>query len=112
MRKQITPYIKGYVLSLYCTLVAYLLVEHRSLGKTGLIAAVSLLALIQFFVQARYFLHLSARDASRSKRMVFYFMLGVVIIVVAGSIWIMQNLNYHMRTPAEMRTYLRTEEGL
>jgi hypothetical protein len=39
-------------------------------------------------------------------------MAGVVFIVVAGSIWIMTHLNYHMLHGQQLDNYLRENEGL
>jgi hypothetical protein len=38
-------------------------------------------------------------------------MLGVIGIIVIGSLWIMSNLNVHM-TSQQVNTYLKQQDGL
>ena len=40
-----------------------------------------------------------------------WFMLGIVLIIVGGSVWIMNNLNYRM-TPQQMEQYLKSQDSL
>ncbi|HWB38964.1 MAG TPA: cytochrome o ubiquinol oxidase subunit IV [Candidatus Saccharimonadales bacterium] len=103
-------YVVGFGLSLVLTLASYLLVAHHSLGRDGLLAATTVFALSQFFVQMRFFLHLGIETKPRWKLLVFCFMTGVVLILVLGSLWIMNNLNYRM-TPAEIKQYLQNQDG-
>jgi cytochrome o ubiquinol oxidase subunit IV len=108
----VRTYVMGFAFSIYLTLTAYLLVTHRAFSKSTLVACITGLALLQFIIQLKYFLHLGAGEKPRWKVMVFYFMIVVVLIIVLGSLWIMTHLNYHMKTPAELKTFLRTEESL
>jgi cytochrome o ubiquinol oxidase operon protein cyoD len=107
----IRAYKIGYGASLIITIGAYILVSNHLLHRDLLVAAVSGLAVIQFVVQLLYFLHLGHEAKPRWKLMVFGFMLMVVVIVVAGSLWIMSNLNYRM-TPAQQDQYLQSQNGL
>lgn len=109
-------YINGFVLSLLFTLTAFGLVEyHLHSGYTVfthpfLIGATVTLALAQFFAQVYFFLHLGRETKPRWKLLVLCFMILVVFIVVAGSIWIMYNLNYRM-TPQQINTYMLNQNG-
>jgi cytochrome o ubiquinol oxidase operon protein cyoD len=103
-------YVIGFGLSLALTLCSYMLVAHHSLGRSGLIVATAVLALAQFFVQMRYFLHLGVEAKPRWKLLVFGFMTLVVLILVVGSLWIMSNLNYHMSSH-QMEEYLKNQDG-
>lgn len=109
----VAGYISGFVLSVYLTLMAYLLVIHRShsvLWTAGLLAT---LAFIQFMVQLFFFLHLGRETKPRWKLLAFGFMVGVVIILVYGSLWIMNNLDYHHQlSPAAANQYLQRQDGL
>ncbi len=104
-------YVTGFVISLYLTITAYLLVAHHLLSRGAVIAAVVGLALTQFLVQLIFFLHLGRETKPRWKLMVFLFMILVVLILVFGSLWIMSNLNYRM-TSGQVNTYLRSQDGL
>ena len=106
-------YINGYALSLYLTITAYLLVTHRVFSNHRLVIAVAVLALIQFLVQAFFFLHLGHETKPRWKLYVFLFMILIVVILVVGSLWIMANLNYHHpETPNQINNYLTNQDGL
>ena len=94
-------YVVGFALSIALTLAAYFMVTHHALGRTALIVAIFALAMIQLYVQLVFFLHLGREGKPRLNLMTFLFMLLVLVIVVAGSLWIMNNLNYHM-TPQDL----------
>lgn len=70
------------------------------------------IAVVQLIVQVIYFLHIGR--GSKWKLRTFIFTLIVVIIIVAGSVWIMENLNYNMMdmSPHEQQKYMNEHEGL
>jgi cytochrome o ubiquinol oxidase operon protein cyoD len=104
-------YVSGYVLSITLTLFAYLLVKPHVLARRDLLIGIIVLALTQLVVQLVFFLHLSQDSRPRWRLWVFLFMIMVVTIIVAGSVWIMHNLNY-TGTPQQMTRYMRQNEGL
>jgi cytochrome o ubiquinol oxidase operon protein cyoD len=95
-------YILGFVLSILLTLAAYFIVVNRLLTGWDLMLVVAILALIQFCVQLIFFLHLDHEKGPRWNFTVFLSTIGVVLIVIIGSLWIMNNLNYHMPTEDEI----------
>jgi cytochrome o ubiquinol oxidase subunit IV len=103
-------YITGFVWSIGLTLIAYSLVVQHHFSRTTLIATIVGLALLQAVIQLLYFLHLGTETKPRWKLFVFLFMLMVVAILVLGSLWIMNNLNYHM-TPQQINSYLNNQGG-
>jgi cytochrome o ubiquinol oxidase subunit IV len=109
-------YITGYLLSIILTLTAYFIVK-RHVDSAQLIythryllLALAWLAIAQLMVQLVAFLHLGRGSRARWNLTVFGFMLIVVIIVAAGSLWIMSNLNYRM-TPQQMNQYMVSQES-
>ncbi len=104
-------YVTGYLLSIYLTLMAYLLVTNHAFDNVFMVTMLSVLAVLQFYVQLVYFLHLSARKGSRWRLFVFALMVMVVGILVGGSIWIMNNLNYRM-TPQQVNNYMNSQDSL
>jgi len=104
-------YVSGFVASLVLTLTAYLLVVNHKLTHRLLIAAIVALALTQFLVQLVFFLHLGRETRPRWKLAVFLFMIMVILILVFGSLWIMNNLNYRM-TPEQINNYMNSQAGL
>lgn len=105
-------YVIGFILSVVTTLLAYFFVVNELWSKEALVYIVMAIAVVQLIVQVVFFLHIGR--GSRWKLITFIFTLMVVIIVVVGSIWIMDNLNYNMMdmTPAEQRQYMSEHEGI
>jgi len=106
----VTRYTVGFILSILLTVVAYIAVtKHLFNGAT--IAVIVALASAQVLVQLFFFLHLGEETRPRWKLGVFVFMLIVLGILVYGSLWIMQNLNYNM-SHEDMNTYIIKDEGI
>lgn len=105
-------YVTGFLFSLYLSVFAYVIVERKLWTPTVLLYVIAGLALVQFVVQAICFLHLGTERKPRWKLWIFGFMLAIVFILVAGSVWIMNNLNYHHMTPQQEKTYMHDNEGL
>ncbi len=107
-------YSVGFLLSLFITIDAYLLVSHQDqLIHGGLtVATIITLAIAQLFVQLICFLHLGRGSKPRWNLIAFCFAALVVLIVVFGSIWIMSNLNYHAMSPADTNSYVSHDEGI
>lgn len=91
------PYIIGFALSLVFTLNAYIAVTQAQNGVTSsLFILLVALAIGQLVVQVFFFLHLGREPKPRWNALAFITMIMVVLFIVAGSIWIMNNLNYNM----------------
>jgi cytochrome o ubiquinol oxidase operon protein cyoD len=106
----VTKYTVGFVLSLLLTGVAYIVVT-KHLFDSATIGVIVTLASAQVLVQLVFFLHLGQETRPRWKLGVFIFMLVVLGILVHGSLWIMQNLDYHM-SHEDMNTYIIKDEGI
>ncbi|MFN3234180.1 MAG: cytochrome o ubiquinol oxidase subunit IV [Gammaproteobacteria bacterium] len=92
----VKSYIVGFALSLLLTIIPFTLVMKHFLENRYLFIVLPILALLQFFVQLVFFLHLNTSSKARWNLIVFIFTLVVVLILVIGSLWIMYNLNYNM----------------
>jgi cytochrome o ubiquinol oxidase subunit IV len=105
-------YIIGFVLSVATTLLAYFFVVNNLWPKEIMIYAVLGIAVIQLIVQMVFFLHLGT--GSRWKAVTFYFTILIVAIVVIGTIWIMNNLDYNMMhmSPEQMEEYMQKNQGI
>ncbi len=97
LRTQYMSYIIGYALSLIFTLNAYVAVTQTEQGlNPGLLALLVGLAVAQLVVQLIFFLHLGRESKPRWNAVAFITMCMVVFFIVAGSIWIMNSLDYNM----------------
>jgi cytochrome o ubiquinol oxidase operon protein cyoD len=115
---KISVYITGFVLSVVLTIVAYLLVQrhvssgHAAISHGVLVFMITSLALIQLMVQLVFFLHLDSESKPRWNLTVLLFAAMVLVIIVFGSLWIMNNLNYHQETQDQIDKYIRSQGDL
>ncbi len=110
----IKSYLIGFVLSIVLTSAAFFVVLRPGffrLGSAGVVAAIITLALVQFFVQLTFFLHLGQESKPRWNLVVLLSTISIVLILVVGSLWIMNHLNYNM-TPGDMSSYMLNQEGI
>jgi cytochrome o ubiquinol oxidase operon protein cyoD len=92
-----TSYIIGFVLSVALVLASYFIVEKQVFAGETLYFALAGLGLIQVLAQAAFFLRLNTKSADDKWNLItFIFTIIIIMIVVAGSLWIMYNLNYYM----------------
>jgi cytochrome o ubiquinol oxidase operon protein cyoD len=107
-------YLIGYLLSVALTLIAFGLAYlhinsgHLAFSHQFLVYAVVALAVLQLYVQAVFFLHLSRHPEARYNLVSFIFTIFIVLFIVIGSLWIMNNLNYNM-TADQVDAYLHKE---
>jgi cytochrome o ubiquinol oxidase operon protein cyoD len=112
-------YLTGYIASILLTLAAYALIAlhehslHQLFSHPFLKYAVLTLAVIQLIVQLFTFLHLGNESGEHWNLVLLLSTLGIILIVVVGSIWIMNHLNYNMMaSPGEMNAYIQSQDGL
>jgi len=106
-RASLKMYLMGFLLAAVLTLTAFLLVGTHVFDRTVTIGIIIALAVLQLFVQLVFFLHLGKEARPRWNLVTFLFMLMVLVIIVGGSLWIMDNLNYNMMmSPEEMDRYM------
>lgn len=96
MQRMLLRYWIGFVTSLVLTLGAYILASGRIVSGIELIIVLGGLALVQMLVQLVFFLHLADETRPRFRLVSFGFMTIILVIVVAGSLWIMYHLNRNM----------------
>lgn len=118
--ESITRYLIGFLLSVALTLAAFLLVQahvesgHSFFSNHNLLSySLISLAIIQMVVQLLFFLHVGKESKPKWNLMALVFAVGVVVILVFGSLWIMKNLDYHHgMTPEQTDKYLLEDEGV
>ena len=113
---QLKSYITGFVLSILLTIAAYLPVQihlnsqHQYPSHHFIIIFILILAMAQLLVQLILFLHLGREKKPRWNFWVFVSAAGLILIVIIGSIWIMNHLNYNM-SPDQMNKYIQSQDG-
>ena len=108
---QLRSYVLGFLLSIGLTILPFYLVMSSTVTGNLRIAILLGCAIAQLGVQLRFFIHLGHDEKPRWNRLVLLFAALVVFIVVAGSLWIMNNLNYNM-SPHEVKDYIQHEEAI
>ena len=108
----ITRYVVGFLGSLLTTFIAYYLVTHHLMHGTTLLLILGGLALAQMALQLVFFLHLGTDVWSKVRQASLGFMFIILLILVIGSIWIMENMNYNMMnmSPQQKDDYMTVEK--
>lgn len=108
----VKPYVIGFTLSVVLTLLAYWAVVGKAYEVAFIVAIIIGLAVLQLFVQLFFFLHLGEEMRPRWRLVTLGFGVLVVFIVVFGSLWIMDNLNYNMmHSPERVESYMEKQGG-
>jgi len=102
--KAMRSYVTGFVLSVILTLIPYFIVVNHLFGSSSLMYAVVIFGLLQLVVQVVFFLHLHRKSRPHWNLVVFIFTLVIVFILVLGSLWVMNNLNYNMIDASPVNT--------
>lgn len=89
-------YVTGFVLSVILTAVPFWLVMARPLEAGATAAIVVAFAVVQVVVHMVYFLHMSPKADDGWTMTSLVFTLIVVLIMLAGSLWVMHHLNTNM----------------
>jgi len=112
MKKPLVAYVVGFILSVVLTLLAYLTVTSHAFSAPVTITLILSFAVVQLYVQLIFFLHLGTESRPRWRLVALAFGVLVVAIVVFGSLWIMDNLNYNMmHSPDKMQQYIDKQGG-
>ncbi len=102
----------GFILSIGLTLLAFYFVSEHIFSGLVLNTIIILLSIIQVVVQLIFFLHLGEDSKPYWNILAFLFMVLVVAIIVPGSLWIMNNLNYRMMPEMKNKSEIYNQAGL
>lgn len=116
-------YLLGYVMSVVLTLLSFGAVQvhidssHETFTHNGLAVAVFVFAITQLAVQLVFFLHLGREKKPYTQSLIFIFTAFIITFLVAGSLWIMANLDYshggaHTPAPPKSDTQIINDEGI
>lgn len=123
-------YAAGFGLSLALTGVSFYLVDRHIDSRRLLfsddfiIIALAVLAVIQLLIQMVFFLHLDRESKPRWNFTALTFAATVVLILVFGSIWIMNSLDsrhsgygqthdgHELKSPTQTEQYIIDDEGI
>ncbi|ARP83099.1 cytochrome o ubiquinol oxidase subunit IV [Bordetella genomosp. 9] len=90
-------YMTGFVLSVILTAIPFWIVMGKVFDQSSTTAMVILgLAAVQIVVHMIYFLHMNARSEGGWTMLALIFTVVIVVITLAGSLWVMYHLNVNM----------------
>ena len=96
-------YVIGFVLSVVLTAIPFWLVMSGAIENKQVTAFIVMgLAVVQIVVHMVYFLHMNGKVEGGWTMMALVFTLIVVVITLAGSLWVMYHLNTNMMPMQEM----------
>lgn len=96
-------YMIGFLLSVVLTAIPFWLVMTGVLAPatTGLI--ITAFAVVQIVVHMVFFLHMNHRSEGGWNMLALIFTLVILVIAVAGSVWVMYHLNVNMMPVHDMQ---------
>lgn len=90
-------YLTGFVLSVVLTAIPFWIVMSGAIGNRALATALIVaLAVAQILVHTFAFLHVNTRVQGGWTLVAYVFTAVLVLIIIAGSVWIMGHLNSNM----------------
>jgi cytochrome o ubiquinol oxidase operon protein cyoD len=89
-------YTLGFLFSVITTLVPYFAFTTHTVTGAHFIGLAIGAGLIQLYIQLVFFLHLGLSLKKRMNLIIFVYTIILVGTIVAGSLWIMKNLNHNM----------------
>ncbi len=89
-------YAIGFILAVILTVIPFKIVMDGTMDKGTMLWIIFGMAVVQMLVHLKYFLHLDSSSGQRSNVIALLFTALILVIVVAGSLWIMHNLNANM----------------
>lgn len=90
-------YVTGFIASVILTAIPFWLVMAKVIPDSGTTALVILIfAAVQIVVHMIYFLHMNTRSEGGWNMLALIFTLVLVVITLAGSLWVMHHLNTNM----------------
>lgn len=102
MNDHLKLYVSGFVMSIVLTIIPFGIVMTHTLSGWELTTALFASAIMQLLVQLIFFLHLNRESKPRWNLLVGIFAAITVLIIVVGSLWIMNNLNYNMNASQDI----------
>jgi cytochrome o ubiquinol oxidase operon protein cyoD len=92
-------YTTGLVLAVILTATSFWAANTMLLWQPGVTTGLAVLAIAQMGVHLVFFLHITTGPDNTNNVLALAFGILIVALVVAGSLWIMTNLNANMTLP-------------
>jgi cytochrome o ubiquinol oxidase operon protein cyoD len=103
-------YVIGLVLAALLTAASFWALHTKLIWPPGIGMALAVLAVAQMGVHLVFFLHITTGPDNTNNVLALAFGVLIVTLVVAGSLWIMANLNHHYVPVDELMKMTSVEE--
>jgi cytochrome o ubiquinol oxidase subunit IV len=101
-RSDVGIYTIGLALAVILTATSFWVANTSLLWAPGIPLGLAVLAIAQMGVHLVFFLHITTGPDNTNNVLALAFGVLIVTLVVAGSLWIMTNLNDNMMPPTEL----------
>lgn len=106
-------YVTGFLLSVVLTAIPFGLVMGGVIADPRVTAGIVMaLAIVQIVVHMVYFLHMDTKSEGGWTLMALIFTAVIVVITIAGSLWVMVNMNRYMMPPASAAAPMSDMSGM
>jgi cytochrome o ubiquinol oxidase subunit IV len=103
----------GFALAAILTIVPFgLVMGEVEMSRTTLIGIIMAFAAVQIIVHLVFFLHLNTTSEEGSTFMATVLALIILFIVLAGSLWVMHNMNTNMMPMHDMEQQIEQMKSL
>ncbi len=102
IREGIQGYLMGFVLAALLTVASFLMLHTNLIWSPGIAVALVVLAIAQIGVHLVFFLHLTTAPDNTNNVLALAFGILIVVLIIGGSIWIMNHLDERMMPMDQM----------
>jgi cytochrome o ubiquinol oxidase operon protein cyoD len=95
-REGIASYLVGLGLAVLLTVVAFFIATTHLVWGPSIPLALGVLAIAQMGVHIAFFLHITTGPDNVNNVMALAFGVLIVLLLIGGSLWIMEHLNHNM----------------
>ncbi len=99
---ELLVYTTGFVLAIVLTAISFWAANTSLLWPPGVPLGLAVLAIAQMGVHLVFFIHITTGPDNTNNVLALAFGILIVLLVMAGSLWIMTNLNANMMAPDEL----------
>lgn len=99
---QVLVYTAGLALAILLTAVSFWAANTSLLWPPGVALGLAVLAIAQMGVHLVFFIHITTGPDNTNNVLALAFGILIVLLVMAGSLWIMDNLNANMTLPGDL----------
>lgn len=101
-------YLVGFILAVLLTAISFYVASSDLLWGPGIAMGLVVLAIAQMGVHLVFFLHITTSPDSTNNVLALAFGVLIVFLVLAGSLWIMANLNHNLM-PDQMQQMMNMQ---